>query len=149
MIDQLLSHHENFGLPEGDFDDGGLRLNLAARGCYFDLLQGADHQDAIVQVGDSSKLAVFNGDHAMGLILHQPNPRHWIAIVRPAQATHAGEAAWLCDSLVSCVFVLSVEELQDFIGHMAVAQSEAAQGAGEELDRMMEITAWSAYKVHR
>ncbi len=85
----------------------------------------------------------------MGLILHQPNPRHWIAIVRPAQAAHAGEAAWLCDSLVSCVFVLSVEELQDFIGHMAVAQSEAAQGDGEELDRMMEITAWSAYKVHR
>ena len=26
--------------PEGDFDDGALRLNLAARNCGFDRLQG-------------------------------------------------------------------------------------------------------------
>ena len=136
--------------PEGDFDDGGLRQNLAGCGCHFDLLQGADHQDAIRTVGDSDDgLAVFNGDHALGLILHQPCPRHWVALVRPPEAVRDGDAAWLCDSLHSKVFALSVDEVQDFLGLMDSAQLQAADGAGSELRRMRAIADWCAYRVHR
>ncbi|CAK0803316.1 unnamed protein product [Prorocentrum cordatum] len=136
--------------PEGDFDDGGLRQNLAERGCHFDLLQGADHQDAILAVGDSdSCLAVFNGNHALGVILHQPCPRHWIALVRPPEAVRDGDAAWLCDSLHSAVFALEASEVQDLLGHVGSAQMGAADRAGSELDRMREISDWCAYRVHR
>ena len=136
--------------PEGDFDDGGLRQNLAGCGCHFDLLQGADHQDAILAVGNSdSSLAVFSGNHALGVILHQPCPRHWIALVRPPEAVRDGDAAWLCDSLHSAVFALEVGEVQDLLGHVGSAQMGAADRAGSELDRMREIADWCAYRVHR
>ena len=136
--------------PEGDFDDGGLRQNLAECGCHFDVLQGADHQDAILAVGNSdSSLAVFSGNHALGVILHQPCPRHWIALVRPPEAVRDGDAAWLCDSLHSAVFALEVGEVQDLLGHVGSAQMGAADRAGSELDRMREIADWCAYRVHR
>ena len=136
--------------PEGDFEDGALRLNLQDCGCHFDLLQGADHQDAIRTVGDSDdRLAVFNGDHALGLILHQPDPRHWIALVRPPEAVRDGDAAWLCDSLCSQVFALSVDEVQEFLGLMGSKQLQAADGVGREFERMRLISEWCAYRVHR
>ena len=114
------------------------------------MLQGADHQDAIIKVGDSdSSLAVFNGNHALGLILHQPAPRHWIALVRPPEAVRDGDAAWLCDSLHSAVFALSADEVQDLLGHMGSVQMGAADRPGRELDRMREIADWCAYRVHR
>jgi hypothetical protein len=100
--------------PEGDFDDGALRLNLRSKRCYFDLLQGADHQEAIVQLGDTGNLAMFNGDHVLGMILHRPSPRHWFALVKPPSGTITPSvAALLCDSLFTCIFELSVEDVQD------------------------------------
>ncbi|CAK0852500.1 unnamed protein product, partial [Prorocentrum cordatum] len=136
--------------PEGDFEDGALRLNLQDCGCHFDLLQGADHQGAIRTVGDSDdRLAVFHGDHALGLILHQPDPRHWIALVRPPEAVRDGDAAWLCDSLHSMVFALSADEVQEFLGLMGSKQLQAADGVGREFERMRLISEWCAYRVHR
>ena len=114
------------------------------------MLQGADHQDAILAVGNSdSSLAVFSGNHALGVILHQPCPRHWIALVRPPEAVRDGDAAWLCDSLHSAVFALEAGEVQDLLGHVGSAQMGAADRAGSELDRMREIADWCAYRVHR
>ena len=96
---------------EGDFDNSGLQRNVEARGCFFEQLQGAEHEEAVRQLNDQGLLSLFNGDHALGCVIHMPNPRHWIALVPPAQQTRVEVAALLCDSLMqlgqtSCYFLL-------------------------------------------
>ena len=86
--------------PEGDFDNSGLQRNVEARGCFFEQLQGADHEEAVRQLNDHGLLSVFNGEHALGCVVHMPNPRHWIAVVPPVQQTRVEVAALLCDSLM-------------------------------------------------
>ena len=43
--------------PEGDFDDAGLRRNLARRGFSFDQVRGEEHQSLVRRVGDAGSLA--------------------------------------------------------------------------------------------
>ena len=92
-------------------------------------------------------LAVFNGPHSLGLIVHQPYPRHWVALVRPEAVEPPDVAAWLCDSLYTSVFALSIREVQDLIGSMGVSHMEAADMQGDVLDQERAADAWSAFKV--
>ena len=110
-------------------------------------VEGVDHQEAIAQVGDTSLLAIFNGQHSLGVVVHQPFPRHWLTLVRPDADERPEVAVWLCDSLYTSVFRLTVEEVQDFIGSMGVAQIQAADMGGHLLEQEQAAVSWCAFKV--
>ena len=92
-------------------------------------------------------LAVLNGPHSLGLVVHQPYPQHWVALVRPETDERPDVAAWLCDSLYTSVFALSVAEVQDFIGSMGVSHLQAADIQGDMMQQERAADAWSAFKV--
>ena len=135
--------------PEGDFDNSGLQRNLEARSCFFNQLQGRDHEEAVRQLDDQGLLGMFNGSHALGCIIHLPNPRHWIAVVPPLQRQTARVAALLCDSLHPRPFAVSVDDMVDLfttmgLRHMQFAEMELPWRTREEL-----AAGWSAYSVTR
>ena len=82
-IDQFKERAGTGAYPEGDFDDEGLQRNLKAVGCHFYCMRGGDYQYAVRDLFDNGSLAIFNGQHALGCVVHMPVPRHWIALVAP------------------------------------------------------------------
>lgn len=134
---------------EGDFDDEGLQRNLNAVGCDFEYLRGAEYQEAVRELDASGKLAIFNGEHALGCVVHLPMPRHWVALVAPLESQRSTEfAAILCDSLFSHVFALSVDEMVDLFlamgaRHMQVADSQLLTAYQKE----RFATDWCVYRV--
>ena len=94
-------------------------------------------------------LAIFNGQHALGCVVHLPQPRHWIAFVAPPAEQKSKEfAAILCDSLFPHVFALSVDEavvlfLAMGARHMQIADSQLLTNSQQQ--RL--ATEWCAYQV--
>ena len=134
---------------DGDFDDEGLQRNLSAVGCDFSCMAGADYQYAVRDLFDNGTLAIFNGQQALGCVVHMPVPRHWIALVAPPEGQKSKEfAAILCDSLFPHVFALSVDEAVDFFlamgaRHMELGESHFLTNAQQQ--RL--ATEWCAYQV--
>ena len=135
--------------PEGDFDDSALRRNLDRRGCRFDRLEGAGHEEAVRQLNNEGLLAVFHGDRALGCIVHLPCPRHWVALVPPPRQESVHVAAVLCDSLHSQVFTLSVVEMHDLFGMMGSSHLTAGESQRPLLEQEQVAAGWSAYTVTR
>jgi len=133
--------------PEGDFDDAGLQRNLELRGCSLEILQGADHEDATRLVSASGTLALFNGDRALGCIIHMPAPRHWVALVPPVRQESVHVAALLCDSLYPHIFALSVDEVTELFALMAASHMAAAESQLPSLQQEELAAAWCAYRV--
>ena len=148
-LDEFTQNARDETYEEGDFDDGALRLNLQVRGCSFDRLEGSDHQDAVREINERGLLAIFNGDVAMGCILHQSDPRHWVALVAPVRQESTHVAAILCDSMETCVYGLSTGEMQDLFGMMRFRHMSAAESQAPPLQREQEAADWSAYRVSR
>ena len=134
---------------EGDFDDCGLYRNLQRKGYRFERLQGEDHQEAVRQVDEQGGLSIFSGVHAFGCILHQPSPRHWVAIVRPEAETSEHFAAVLCDSLRTHVFALSVTEMVDLFTMMGVSHMAAGESNAPLLQQEQNAARWSVYSVSK
>ena len=136
--------------PEGDFDNAGLQRNIEARGYFFEQMQGGDYEEAARQVNSQGLLGIFNGDHALGCIVHMPNPRHWIALVPPPVEQNSVEvAALLCDSLYQEIYAVNVEDTVDLfttmgLRHVQYADLQVSSQMREEL-----AAGWSAYKVTR
>ena len=82
---------------EGDFDDAGLRRNLGLRGFSFHPLRGDEHKSLSRQVGDDGGLALFGDTRTACCILHQPAPRHWVALVPPGLGNVDVSAAIVVD----------------------------------------------------
>ena len=148
-IDQFKERAGTGAYPEGDFDDEGLQRNLSAVGCHFYCMRGGDYQYAVRDLFDNGSLAIFNGQHALGCVVHMPVPRHWIALVAPPEGQKSKEfAAILCDSLLPHVFALSVDEAVDLFlamghRHMQLGESELLTNA----QRHRLATEWCAYQV--
>ena len=134
---------------EGDFDDEGLQRNLQALDCDFECLRGEEYQNAVRDLNESGKLAIFNGDHALGCVVHMPRPRHWVALVPPPESQRSSAfAAILCDSLFSHVFALSVDEMVDLFLAMGVRHMRMAESRGlSSYQRERFATDWCAYRV--
>ena len=132
---------------EGDFDDCGLHRNLQRKGYSFDRLQGVEHQEAVRQIDEQGGLSILSGSHAFGCILHQPFPRHWVAIVRPEVETSETVAAVLCDSLRTHVFALSVTEVVDLFTMMGSSHMAAGESNLPLLQQERVAAGWSAYRV--
>ena len=135
--------------PEGDFDNSGLQRNVEAEGCFFEQMQGSDHEEAVRQLNSRGLLGIFHGDHALGCIIHMPSPRHWFALVPPVQQQQVEVAALLCDSLRPEIYALSVDDMVDLftamaLRHVQYADVELSSQVREEL-----AAGWSAYKVTR
>ena len=136
--------------PEGDFESTGLQRNIEAQGCFFfEPMMGRDYEEGVRQVSPEGLLSMFNGHHALGCIIHIPNPRHWIAIVRPEQQMSVQAAALLCDSLQTHIYTLSVDEMFDLFTRMGVRHTQYAD-LQLPLHVREELAAeWSAYRVTR
>ena len=134
---------------EGDFDDEGLQRNLQALDCDFECLRGEEYQNAVRDLNENGKLAIFNGDHALGCVVHMPRPRHWVALVPPPESQRSSAfAAILCDSLFSHVFALSVDEMVDLFLAMGVRHMRMAESRGlSSYQRERFATDWCAYRV--
>ena len=146
----LLEFREHAGdgcYPEGDFDNEGLQRNLQARSCFIDYLQGAAHEEAVRRLNPPGHLSIFNGSHALGCIIHMPNPRHWIAVVPPVQQATEEVAALLCDSLEDSVYALSADEMVDLFTTMALRHLQYADMPLTPQVREELAAGWSAYKV--
>ena len=112
-------------------------------------MMGRDYEEGVRQVSPEGLLSMFNGNHAMGCIIHIPNPRHWIAIVPPEQQMSVQAAALLCDSLQTHIYTLSVDEMFDLFTRMGVRHTQYAD-LQLPLHVREELAAeWSAYKVTR
>jgi hypothetical protein len=134
--------------PEGDFDNTGLQRNLESQGCFFQAMQGGDYQEAVRQVTDDGLLSIFNGSHALGCVIHTPDPRHWIAVVPPATQTSVGAAALLCDSRAPQPYVVSVDDMVLLFTTMGSHHMRAASAQSlDALQREEYAAAWSAYAV--
>jgi hypothetical protein len=135
--------------PEGDFDDEGLQRNLETVGRGFECLQCADYQEAVRQISDDGKLAIFNGEHSLGCVVHMPCPRHWVAIVPPPEGQRScTTAAILCDSLYTHVFALTVDDMVDLFlamgaRHMQIADAQQL----DEYERQAYASEWCVYRV--
>ena len=146
----LLEFREDAGdgcYPEGDFDNEGLQRNLQARSCFIDYLQGAAHEEAVRRLNPPGHLSIFNGSHALGCIIHMPNPRHWIAVVPPVQQATEEVAALLCDSLEDSVYALSADEMVDLFTTMALRHLQYADMPLTPQVREELAAGWSADKV--
>ncbi len=110
---------------------------------------GEDYEQAVRQLNDQGLLSMFYGSHALGCVIHMPNPRHWIAVVPPVQQRTARVAALLCDSLYPQPYAVSLDEMVDLfttmgLRHMQYADMDLPLQAREEL-----AAGWSAYRVTR
>ena len=133
--------------PEGDFDDCGMQRNLEARGCFFEQMQGSDYEEAVRQLNSEGLLGIFHGSHALGCIIHMPNPRHWFALVPPVQQLQVEVAALLCDSLRPQIYSLSVDDMVDLFTTMGLRHAQYADLALPTQVREELAAGWSAYKV--
>ena len=132
---------------EGDFDDVGLRNNLSASGCFFELVHGKEHEEMSQLVNEQGLLSMFSGDHVLGVIIHQPNPRHWFALVRPGELRGEEGVALLCDSLETKMYMLSVSEVQQLFETIAARHSRIG-GMKVSQHRREELAAeWSCFSV--
>ena len=134
---------------EGDFDDVGLQRNLASRGCRFERLEGVEHQDMARQLNKNGLLALFQGQGCLGCIMHQPCPRHWIALVPPARHESERVAALLCDSLKPRVYALSVEDVASMLSRMGSMQMRAGESEASLWEQEQEAAGWCAYLVFK
>ena len=141
-------HFAGDGLyPEGDFDDSGLRRNLARLGCSFDMVSGAEHQELVRYVDGAGTLSMFFGDHALGCVIHTPRPRHWVALVPAVRGAGVTEVAWLCDSLFARPFALSTSDVQSMFELMAVSHLAAGDAGASQLQREQHAAGWSACPI--
>ena len=148
-IDKFRERAGNGAYSDGDFDDEGLQRNLNAVGCDFSSMRGAEYEHAVRDVFDDGSLAIFNGQQALGCVVHMPVPRHWIAFVAPPEDQKSKDfAAILCDSLFPHVFALSVDEVVDFflemgLRHNLLGESKLLTNA----EKQILATEWCAYQV--
>ena len=133
--------------PEGDFDDAGLRRNLARRGFSFDQVRGEEHQSLVRRVGGAGNLALFNGANVAGCILHLPTPRHWVALVPPSAGSSDALAALLCDSLWDHVYGLTADEVGELFALMACRHDALASSLQSSLEQERQAAEWSVYLV--
>ena len=98
---------------------------------------------------DRGTLALFNGQQALGCVVHQPCPRHWLALVPPQDQEDGRVAALLCDSLETQAYALSAEEVEDlfvFMGssHLSAGETQLTLQQQEE-----QAAGWCAYRLTR
>ena len=132
---------------EGEFDNSGLQRNIQAKGCFFEQLQGEEYEQAVRQLDEHGHISIFNGRHALGCIIHMPNPRHWIALVPPVQQRTAQVAALLCDSLQRQPYASSVDEVVVLFATMALRHLQFADMDLPTEAREQLAAGWSVYRV--
>ena len=113
-------------------------------------MQGPDYEEAVRQLNPNGMLAIFNGAHAVGCIIHMPRPRHWIALVSPPEGQRSVEvAALLCDSLKAQPYALSVDDTVDFLTTMGLRHAQYGDSQMSQHRRERLAAGWSAYRVTR
>ena len=120
---------------------------MSASGCFFELVHGKEHEEMSQLVNEQGLLSMFSGDHVLGVIIHQPNPRHWFALVRPGELRGEEGVALLCDSLETKMYMLSVREVQQLFETIAARHSRIG-GMKVSQHRREELAAeWSCFSV--
>ena len=112
-------------------------------------MQGSDYEEAVRQLNSQGLLGIFHGSHALGCIIHMPNPRHWFALVPPVQQPQVEVAALLCDSLKPEIYALRVDDMVDLFITMGLRHAQYADLALSTQVREELAAGWSAYKVTR
>ena len=120
---------------EGDFDSVGLQRNIEALGYRCEPISGGDHEETMRQSDGGGLVSMFANDEARGCIVHQPSPRHWIALVPPVGRFSQDNAALLCDSLKPYPYALSVDELEDMFLAIGLRQAMQADMPATQWER--------------
>lgn len=124
--------------PGGDWELQALHRNVEQAGGQLSPVTGQrEYERMALWNAEDNRLAMW-GDRVLGYLVHTPG--HWVALTRPAEASTQENAALVCDSLRSCPYALSREEVGDFCGAVYARTQQV---------REQEAGAWSIYRVLR